>query len=234
MARKIDDFLAWVGPKKGTFGNVMNFVGGREYVVALDLSETNPRSEEFKTPKGLYYYIQECMDLSSTFVGIGGYLERRNLYRDKPLFNPQKDPLDERCIHLGIDIWTREGRSVRTPLRAKVHSLGYHEEEGNYGGVIILEHRPFNCPKFYTLYGHLSKASVEALEVGQMIDRSTIIGTLGSKEENGGWRPHLHFQIIMDLQGHQGDYPGVCSPRELAEMKANCPNPNLILDSPLL
>ncbi|WCL82109.1 peptidoglycan DD-metalloendopeptidase family protein [Saprospira sp. CCB-QB6] len=233
MAR-VDDFLAWVGPKKGMFGNVVTFSPNREYAVAVDLSENNPRMAEIKTQKDLQNYIQERLDVTSSFMAIGGYLERRNLYRDKGLFNPEADPLDERCIHLGIDIWMRVGTRVRTPLAAKVHSKGYLEEEGNYGGVIILEHQPFNCPKFYTLYGHLSKASIEELQPGQRLRDGAEIGKLGSLRENGGWLPHLHFQIIIDLQGHSGDYPGVCSARQLAEMKRNSPDPNLILNSPLL
>jgi hypothetical protein len=39
----------------------------------------------------------------------------------------------------------------------------------------------------------------------------------------------LHFQIINDMQGKKGDYPGVSSKKELAFYKKNCPDPNLLL-----
>ncbi len=47
--------------------------------------------------------------------------------------------------------------------------------------------------------------------------------------ENGGWPPHLHFQVILDLFDEQGNYPGVCRASEWDVWRAICPNPNLIL-----
>jgi hypothetical protein len=47
--------------------------------------------------------------------------------------------------------------------------------------------------------------------------------------ENGNWPSHLHFQIILDLQDWQGDYPGVCKYSERQLWLDNCPDPDLIL-----
>ena len=47
--------------------------------------------------------------------------------------------------------------------------------------------------------------------------------------ENGHWPPHLHFQIILDMQLKEGDYPGVCKYSEREKYLANCPDPDLIL-----
>ena len=47
--------------------------------------------------------------------------------------------------------------------------------------------------------------------------------------ENGHWPPHLHFQIIIDLEGWKADYPGVCAESEKEKFMANCPDPDLIL-----
>jgi hypothetical protein len=51
---------------------------------------------------------------------------------------------------------------------------------------------------------------------------------LGTFEENGGWPPHLHFQIIRDMEGFLGDYPGVAKKSELDHYQNNCPDPMII------
>ena len=52
---------------------------------------------------------------------------------------------------------------------------------------------------------------------------------IGGTEVNGDYAPHLHFQIIKDIEGFEGDYPGVSSQNNLAYYSDNCPDPNLIL-----
>ena len=46
---------------------------------------------------------------------------------------------------------------------------------------------------------------------------------------NGDYAPHLHFQIIKDVQDFVGDYPGVCSKMDLEFYKKNCLDPELLL-----
>jgi hypothetical protein len=48
-------------------------------------------------------------------------------------------------------------------------------------------------------------------------------------QENGQWPPHLHFQVIIDMEFKKGDYPGVCKLNEKEKYLRNCPNPDLIL-----
>lgn len=55
------------------------------------------------------------------------------------------------------------------------------------------------------------------------------IGAVGSAKVNGEYAPHLHFQIIEDLQGNSGDYPGVSSKEDIEFYLKNCPDPNLLL-----
>jgi murein DD-endopeptidase MepM/ murein hydrolase activator NlpD len=81
---------------------------------------------------------------------------------------------------------------------------------------------------FYTLYGHLSYADL-AIEVGQKVNAGETFAHFGIPEENGYWPPHLHFQVIEDLEGQSGDYPGVCAPSMVEHYKANCPDPTLLL-----
>jgi len=82
---------------------------------------------------------------------------------------------------------------------------------------------------FYTLYGHLSLSSIETLQVGQEVGKGEKIASLGDASVNGDYPPHLHFQIILDIQGFKGDYPGVCCKKDLDFYLKNCPNPDWIL-----
>jgi len=52
---------------------------------------------------------------------------------------------------------------------------------------------------------------------------------LGKENENGNWPTHLHLQIIADMNGHQGDFPGVSNLADRDNYLKCCPNPNLIL-----
>ena len=56
-----------------------------------------------------------------------------------------------------------------------------------------------------------------------------MIAEFGMRFENGNWPPHLHFQLIMDMEGWTGDYPGVCKFSEKDKWLANCPDPDLVL-----
>jgi murein DD-endopeptidase MepM/ murein hydrolase activator NlpD len=65
--------------------------------------------------------------------------------------------------------------------------------------------------------------------VGQTIAKGERMATLGLPPINGDYAPHLHFQIIIDMENKKGDYPGVCSSKTLAFYLQNCPDPNLLL-----
>src|SRR5260370_42569024 len=55
----------------------------------------------------------------------------------------------------------------------------------------------------------------------------------GSAEENGGWGPHVHFQIILDPLELGGDFPGVAYPSQRAVWASFSPDPNLLLGIPV-
>src|SRR5690606_21758756 len=106
------------------------------------------------------------------------------------------------------------GTSVLAPLDAKVHSFKNNEGLGDYGPTIILEHQIEN-ETFYTLYGHLSLESIENLTVGTFFKKGEQIATLGNSAVNGDYAPHVHFQIIKNMEDKWGDYPGVCNTNDL-------------------
>jgi murein DD-endopeptidase MepM/ murein hydrolase activator NlpD len=72
--------------------------------------------------------------------------------------------------------------------------------------------------------------SLDYLHVGKVFIKGEVIGTIGDNKINGGWPPHLHFQIISDMLDKKGDYPGVCSLVDRQRFLELCPNPNLILN----
>jgi murein DD-endopeptidase MepM/ murein hydrolase activator NlpD len=75
----------------------------------------------------------------------------------------------------------------------------------------------------------MSLNSLKNLEEGMRIRRGEVIAEFGMRFENGNWPPHLHFQVIADMQGWKGDYPGVCRYSERQQWLDNCPDPDLIL-----
>jgi len=153
----------------------------------------------------------------------GGYMEQRNLYAGFPEY-----AYNSRDTHLGIDVWVAAKTPVFSPCDAKVHSVHNNEGKGNYGPTIILKHM-INDICFYTLYGHLSLRGIEKVKKGQTIRSGQIFSHTGEENENGGWPPHLHFQVILDLLDNDTDFPGVCSQEDIKLYKLLCPDPNLIL-----
>lgn len=151
----------------------------------------------------------------------GGYGEDRGIYAASPLFDNDEEP---RTIHLGIDVWTDAGTPVCTPLDAEVHSTAINDTWGDYGGTVILAH-----DGFFTLWGHLAHREVRELVEGSALAAGTAFARLGTREENGGWPPHLHLQRIEDLLGHRGDFPGVARRSERERWLALCPDPGPLL-----
>jgi murein DD-endopeptidase MepM/ murein hydrolase activator NlpD len=157
--------------------------------------------------------------------GFGGYKERRIWYRRNESF---MEPGNERDIHMAIDVWMPEGTPVRSPLPATVHSFQDNAAVGDYGPTIILAHDINGCI-FHSLYGHLSRECLSAIQVGQTIRAGEAFATIGSEAVNGNWPAHLHCQLVIEMGSLRGDYPGVVSSKNLAMMELNCPDPTALL-----
>jgi murein DD-endopeptidase MepM/ murein hydrolase activator NlpD len=197
--------------------------------VALDLSVTNEtlQTVDVSSSEKLGIYIDSHIAVHNSKIAFGGYIETRNIYRRSDYFNTT-NPETERNIHLGIDLWIAAETPIYTPLDAEVHSFQNNTNFGDYGPTIILKHT-IDRFEFYTLYGHLSLTSIKNIQIGTKFQKGIKIGTLGAASVNGDYPPHLHFQIIKDIQEYKGDYPGVTSKKELDFYKENCPDPNLLL-----
>lgn len=196
--------------------------------VALDLSVTNQELSISKpeTSEDFEVFISTFLKKSNGNVAYGGYIENRNIYKRSAIF--RNDLIPERNIHIGIDLWIKAGTSVLAALDGKLHSFKNNVGLGNYGPTIILEHELEN-EKFYTLYGHLSLESIQNITVGKFYRKGEKIATIGNSDINGNYAPHLHFQIIKNIENYWGDYPGVCSKNDLNFYIENCPDPNLLL-----
>nr|WP_248723517.1 peptidoglycan DD-metalloendopeptidase family protein [Seonamhaeicola sp. ML3] len=196
--------------------------------IPIDLSETNNalNKVDVSSTEKLGDFVNNYIKSHNATVAYGGYLEVRNIYKRSQHFNKQAQ--EERNIHLGIDLWSETETPIYTPLEGKVHSFKNNTNFGDYGPTILLEHSVANVT-FYTLYGHLSLESIQGLMIGQVFKQGEQIATLGDDTVNGNYPPHLHFQVIKDLQGNTGDYPGVCARKDLDFYSRNSPDPNLIL-----
>ena len=202
----------------------------KDQYVPIDLSRSNTelKSVNLSSSDNLGDYINEHIKTNNGELAYGGYIETRNIYQRSRYFNKKTDSLDERNIHLGVDLWISAGTNVLAALDSKIHSFNNNLNHGDYGPTIILQHQ-IQGFTFYTLYGHLSEESLTGLEVGVEYKKGDIIAQLGSSGVNGDYPPHLHFQIIIDIENYIGDYPGVASMNSLDFYKNNCPDPNLIL-----
>jgi murein DD-endopeptidase MepM/ murein hydrolase activator NlpD len=197
--------------------------------VALDLSVTNKtlQTVDVSSSEKLGHFIDQHIASNQATVAFGGYMEKRGIYNRSDYFNDQ-NPETERNIHLGLDLWIAAETPIYAPLDGEVHSFQNNTNFGDYGPTIIVKHC-VNDVVFYTLYGHLSLASIEHINIGDIFRKGEKIATLGDASVNGDYPPHLHFQIIKDMQPYSGDYPGVSSQLDLEFYKENCPDPNLLL-----
>lgn len=170
-------------------------------------------------------WVDQQRGKSGARYGIGGYGEHRTIYARSLHFNTAEEP---RRLHLGVDIWGPAGTPIYNFMEGRVHSFHFNDVYGDYGGTIILQYE-LDGLVFHALYGHLNKDSLGGLKTGKHIAAGALFARFGVPAENGNWPPHLHFQLIMDMQGFEGDYPGVCRFSIRKNYMINCPDPDLIL-----
>ena len=172
--------------------------------------------------------IFQEMKRAGAAVGVGRYDESRLVYTS-PLFGASGNPTDERrTIHLGMDLFVEPGAAIRAPLDGAIHIVANNSAPLDYGPLVILRHESSEGEEFFTLYGHLSKDSLVRLEAGQRIARGKQFARVGSAQENGGWTPHVHFQVILDLLELGADFPGVAYASQRPVWTSLSPDPNLL------
>jgi 4-aminobutyrate aminotransferase-like enzyme/Ser/Thr protein kinase RdoA (MazF antagonist) len=203
--------------------------------IVLDLSvgseflSANPRESE---TLALTRKICALMEEEKVSLAIGRYDEARLLY-SSPLFGADTSPLEERrTIHLGMDLFAEPGTAIHAPLDGVIHTLANNVAPLDYGPLVILQHDAGGAGLFFTLYGHLDKESLARLKIGQRLARGEKFARIGGSQENGGWPPHLHFQIILDLLESGANFPGVAYASQRALWTSLSPDPNLLVGIP--
>jgi len=212
----------------------LDFCTAPSFVFDLSVGSTflgaDPNASE---AQNLDEAIFRKLKTANVSVGIGRYNEARLLYTS-PLFGASENPTDERrTIHLGIDLFAAPGTPIYAPLDGVVHAVAINTAPLDYGPLVILRHITDDGTEFFTLYGHLARGAFDALQSGQRIGRGQPFASIGDVHENGGWAPHLHFQVIVDLLDHRSDFPGVALASQRNVWTSLSPDPNLLLGIPV-
>lgn len=206
-----------------------------EKIISINFSHRNKELEkiDFGNTAELSNYMNQLLTAQFADYGFGGYGELRTVYSRSKLFNKDlgKEFKEEepRRLHIGSDVWAAAGTPIFAPLDGSIHSFAFNDHFGDYGATLILKHKTEDL-EFHTLYGHVSLRDLVGLEKGSIVQKGDLIAHFGHEIENGYWPPHLHFQVIRDMQGFEGDYPGVCKLSERRLYLQNCPDPDFVLN----
>ncbi|MFL2941266.1 MAG: peptidoglycan DD-metalloendopeptidase family protein [Candidatus Poseidoniales archaeon] len=172
-----------------------------DYLV-LDLNKSNWNSPSGKFCVGKYNEVRPDMYNTNLFEGV-------------------------RNIHMGIDIGGPVGTPCMAFLDGEISHFGYNSEPGDYGFVLITKH-VLSGKNFWALFGHLDSASISGKKVGQKVSKGEVLAWFGDYSENGGWEPHLHFQLSY-AEPLTHDLPGVVSAEDRERAMKDFPDPRLVL-----
>jgi len=169
----------------------------------------------------------EVLDFTTTEVptpshrwSVGRYDEDRRIYTQE-LFG------GARTVHVGVDLGGPEGTAVHAFADGEVLHAGYNPAHGDYGHVVVTAHRLDGVP-LYALHGHLSAASLGCSPRGRRFAAGDVLGWLGGETENGGWPPHVHFQLSWDPP-ETHDLPGAVARSERDAALRRYPDPRRVL-----
>jgi len=202
----------------------------------LDLSVSSKLlafNSDFDDGDFFQFKIDQLQKKHSTKLIAGGYLEPRSVYTSSNYDKIGNSGRESRSIHLGVDFWLPVQTPVHALLDGEIVTAVNDADDKAYGGLIILKHQAEDIV-FFTLYGHLSVASVSDKKLGDTLKKGDCIGYLGSAHENGKWVPHLHFQVLLSMLGFKDDFPGVAYYSQMNIWKSICPDPNLLFKSEAL
>jgi len=197
LERQLGDFadrtrqLAVVAGLEGLGGNAEPGIGG---------ADANGAANVDVDPKGELDYLEgRAEDVLARLDRVETRLEERERWISAtPAIEPVKgiltsgfgyrrDPITGRpATHLGIDIATAPGRTVKAPASGIVVRAG---RIGSLGNAIYISHGY----GVTTRYGHLSQVDVKP---GQRVGRGEEIGRVGSTGKATGY--HLHYEVRID------------------------------------
>ena len=230
-----DRFKTWFDKNLENFGPLVeaDFAQGKQPV--LDLSVGSPffgAGFRDETTEALTERLMTGLAKQGAVAAVGRYGEPRLLYTQPEFEAPSEELPERRTIHIGLDIFMAAGSKILAPWPGRVHSFYDNQVPLDYGPAIVLEHKTDDGLTFYTMYGHLSQDSLTGLAVGQAAAKGQEIARMGTAEVNGGWPPHVHFQIILDMLDEWGTFFGVGRERDRDLFAALCPDPTPMLNLP--
>ncbi len=227
-------FQEWLQKKTTPIGQILpaSLQSALSSALVLDLSVGSLQlgnNSNFEDAQKFHQHIQTLLNEANTPLGVGGYNEVRPIYTSNAYWVEGNNGSQWRTVHFGFDIFTAAETPILAPLEGRIHSFQFNDADRDYGPTIVLEHKVSEDLTFYTLYGHLSLDSLEGLEEGEHIAEGQAFAKIGAMPINGNWSPHLHFQVILDMLGKKGDFPGVAFPHQRRLFASLCPDPNLLL-----
>lgn len=208
-------FQSWFKTGKNQLTDIINVEG--KVVVDIDLSVGSPdlgNNSNFETPDKFERRIRSVVEDQGADYAQGGYAEARPFYSTDAYMMEGNNGPKWRTVHIGHDFCAPAGTAVFAPMDGTIHSFQNNDNFCDYGPTIILEHKPNDELVFYTLYGHLSLNSIQDVKIGDKVKKGQQIASIGDISENGHWPPHLHFQVMLDMLGMKGDFPGACFPED--------------------
>ncbi|MBT6416069.1 aminotransferase class III-fold pyridoxal phosphate-dependent enzyme [Candidatus Puniceispirillum sp.] len=221
--------LDWINNNKADFAPVFGFDLADMPLCSCAVGDSTLPQNPTNLTNAEAISLIASQDDKMSKAQVGHYLEPRLVYTEDA-FLTASHPVDgRRTMHLGIDVFAASGQNVFAPYDGIVVSAVDRAQRLNYGGVVVLAHKTADGDDFYTLYGHLDPHTIAGLTPGLTIAKGTKFAALGSVEVNGGWQPHLHFQLGISLILHGDDWPGVADPDDLALYVTLYPNPAVLL-----
>lgn len=189
------------------------FLKNQEYYPVIDIGE---KWNVLDLSEG---YVPETITLDPP--SIGRYNEKRHNMYTSDFYEGKRN------VHMGIDVWMPAGTPVYSFSDGIVLFYRDNITNGDYGPTIVTEHKIGNS-RIYALFGHLSRSSLRNVYRGMSLARGEKFTELGDVNENGGWLPHLHFQLSL-ICPEGPDMPGVVSDESLSEALKIYPDPQLVL-----
>lgn len=201
-----ESVVHWLRDNADQIGKLVEPELSSEHIMVFDLSVGSLELGNVSEWSYVQQFTQKLfarLKAAGKRVGIGRYNETRPIYTSDLYRVASNDGYERRTVHLALDLFMAPGSPVYAPLDCVVHSFANNAAVQDFGPTIILQHtvsdKIGNDLTFYTLYGHLTIDSLNELYEGKPLARGTLFARIGDIAENGGWPPHLHFQIITDM-----------------------------------
>ncbi|KIC36323.1 aminotransferase class III-fold pyridoxal phosphate-dependent enzyme [Leisingera sp. ANG-M7] len=226
-----DRIMAWIEQERGNFAPLLGEDLAEAPMGSLSVEQSTWPQNPFHMPQ------EEAAQVGAEFedrgrIWLGYYHEPRLIYTDAAFSRGPWKASNRRTVHLAVDAFARAGTAMFAPLRGEVVVAEYRSGHLDYGGVIILRHETPGGDSFFTLYGHLDPEFLDRLKPGDTVEKGEEFCRLGDASQNGGWAPHVHFQLALTTDGIEADWPGVGDPDEMYLWRALCPNPAALLNLP--